>query len=145
MIVFCLASPSGIPAIQLAASETNFDIADGLNRGFGVGYASDYYNHGIEESMKLFDVNNAAINNFKIKNSFSGNTAGGLTQILEQKYIAFFQNSGRQAYYNYRRAGIPKFDIGPANANNNSIPTRWAYPTNEYSVNTVNLKASLQS
>ncbi len=142
---YWVASPSGIPAIQLGSSETNFNIAEGINRGWAIGIAADYYNRGIEESMKFYGVNSAAINVFLTKNSYAGNTPDGLTQILEQKYIAFFQNSGRQAYYNYRRTGIPKFDIGPANANNNSIPTRWAYPTSEYSVNTVNLKASLQS
>ena len=33
----------------------------------------------------------------------AGNTAAGLTQILTQKYVAFFQNSGLEAFYNQRR------------------------------------------
>nr|WP_068887360.1 SusD/RagB family nutrient-binding outer membrane lipoprotein [Pedobacter panaciterrae] len=142
---YWLSSPSGVPCVQLGASETNFNIAEAINRGWISGNAADYYNHGIEESMKFYGVNNPAINSFKILNTYSGNNNTGLTQILEQKYVAFFQNSGRQAYYNNRRTGIPKFDIGPSNANNNSIPTRWAYPTGEYTVNVENLKASLQS
>lgn len=142
---YWLSSPAGIPAIQLGAAETNFNIAEAINRGWLIGNAVDYYNHGIEESMKFYGINTAAINEFKTQNSYLGNREAGLIQILEQKYVAFFQNSGRQAYYNYRRTGIPKFDIGPSNANNNTIPTRWAYPTNEYSTNEANLKASLQS
>ena len=139
------ASPAGIPTIQLGASETNFNIAEAINRGWIMGNADDYYNNGIEESMKFYGINISAINKFKAQNPYLGNTAAGLTQILEQKYVAFFQNSGREAYYNYRRTSVPKFDIGPSNANNNSIPTRWEYPTSEYSVNEMNLKASLQS
>lgn len=139
------ASPSGIPCVQVGASETNFNIAEAINRGWVSGNAADYYNHGIDESMKFYGVNSAAISAFETRNAYSGNSAAGLQQIIEQKYVAFFENSGRQAYYNFRRTGIPKFDIGPANANNNAIPTRWAYPTSEYTVNTVNLKASLQS
>lgn len=138
-------SPSGIPCVQLGASETNFNIAEAINRGWLAGNAADYFNRGIEESMKFYGVNTAQINAFEVLNPYLGNTAAGLTQILEQKYVAFFENSGRQAYYNNRRTGIPKFDVGSANANNNSIPTRWAYPTGEYTVNTDNLKAALQS
>lgn len=142
---YWLASPSGIPCVQLGASETNFNIAEAINRGWVSGNAATYFQQGITESLKFYGINNSTtISNFLTQNAYAGNTVDGLTQILEQKYVAFFQNSGRQAFYNYRRTGIPKFDIGPANANNNQIPVRWAYPTNEYTVNTVNLKEALQ-
>ena len=59
--------------------------------------------------------------------------------------MAFFENSGRQAFYNFRRTGLPAFDIGQSNANNNQIPVRWAYPTSEYTTNEVNVKASLKT
>lgn len=142
---YWLSSPSGIPAVQLGAYETNFIIAEGINRGWTTGNAASYYEQGITESIKFYGISSpAVISAFLTKNAYLGNTKAGLDQILEQKYVAFFQNSGREAYYNYRRTGVPKFDIGPANANNNLIPTRWAYPTGEYTVNDVNLKAALQ-
>lgn len=142
---YWMASPSGIPCVQLGASETNFNIAEAINRGWVTGNAATYYEQGITESLKFYGITNATtIGNFLTANAYLGNTASGLTQLLEQKYVAFFQNSGRQAYYNYRRTGVPKFDIGPANANNNLIPTRWAYPTSEYTVNGANLKEALQ-
>lgn len=142
---YWLASPSGIPCVQLGASETNFNIAEAINRGWITGNAATYYQQGISESLKFYGITNTTtISDFLTQNAYAGNTSIGLTQILEQKYVAFFQNSGRQAYYNYRRTGIPKFDIGASNANNNQIPVRWAYPTNEYTVNEANLKAALQ-
>ncbi|PYF77205.1 SusD/RagB family nutrient-binding outer membrane lipoprotein [Pedobacter nutrimenti] len=142
---YWLSSPSGIPCVQLGASETNFNLAEGINRGWATGNATTYYEQGITESIKFYGQNNpTVISAFLTKNAYMGNTTDGLTQILEQKYVAFFENSGLQAYYNYRRTGIPKFDIGPANANNNQIPVRWAYPTIEYTVNTANLKAAIQ-
>lgn len=142
---YWLSSPSGIPAVQVGASETNFNIAEGINRGWTNGNAASYYQQGISESIKFYGQNNAdVINAFLSQNVYAGNNTTGLTQILEQKYVAFFQNSGRQAYYNYRRTGIPKFDIGASNGNNNLIPTRWAYPTAEYTVNGDNLKVALQ-
>lgn len=140
------ASPAGIPNILLGAAEVNLSIAEAVNRGWVPGDAAGYYNQGITESCKFYGVTDPAkINTFLTANAYSGNNTAGLTQILQQKYVAFFENSGREAYYNARRTDIPKFDIGPSNANNNLIPTRWAYPTSEYTVNTVNLKAAIQS
>lgn len=139
------ASPAGIPYVYTGASETNFSIAEAINRGWIPGDAATYYNQGISESMKFYGVNSAAISAFQTQNTYAGNTPTGLTQILEQKYVAFFENSGKEAYYNFRRTGVPKFDVGPQNANNNLIPTRWAYPTGEYTTNTVNVKAAIQS
>ncbi|MDN5287947.1 MAG: hypothetical protein JWR38_4221 [Mucilaginibacter sp.] len=140
------AGPAGIPFVEVGASETNFSIAEAINRGWVSGDASIYYNQGISESMKFYGITNTTtINNFTTQNAYAGNTPTGLTQILEQKYVAFFENSGREAYYNFRRTGVPKFDIGPSNANSNTIPTRWAYPVGEYTTNTVNVKAAIQS
>ena len=47
------------------------------------------------------------------------NAAGttGLTQILTQKYLAFFQHSGLEAFYNQRRTGVPTFLVGPGTGN----------------------------
>lgn len=142
---YWLSSPSGIPAVQLGAAETNFNIAEGINRGWASLNAASYYEQGIAESIQFYGISNAStVSAFLTRNAYAGNNNAGLNQILEQRYVSFFQNSGRQAYYNYRRTGVPKFHIGPSNANNNLIPIRWAYPTGEYTVNSANLKEALQ-
>ncbi len=72
----------------------------------------------------------------------------GLNKILLQKYMAFFQNSGWEAYYNFRRTGVPAFStgVGIGNAgNNNQIPKRWTYPNSEKQRNETNLSATLAS
>lgn len=138
-------SAAGVPAIQLGAHEVNLIIAEAINRGWLQGNAADYYKNGITESMKFYGVSQTSIDAFLTQNAYPGNTAAGLNKILEQQYMAFFENSGRQAFYMNRRTGIPKFDIGQSNSNNNQIPVRWAYPTSEYSTNEVNVKASIQS
>ena len=139
------ASAAGVPAVQLGAHEVNFSIAEAINRGWLAGNAADYYNQGIAESMKFYNIVQSEIDKFLIANPYPGDTEKGLQKILEQKYMAFFENSGRQAFYNYRRTGIPAFDIGQSNSNNNQIPVRWAYPTSEYTTNEVNVKASLKT
>jgi hypothetical protein len=68
-----------------------------------------------------------------------------LTQILQQKYLAMFRHSGLEAYYQFRRTGVPTFTTGTGTGNSGRIPLRFQYPTNEKSANTTNYTAALQS
>ena len=74
---------------------------------------------------------------------YAGNNATGLNQILTQKYLGFFQQSGWEAFYNQRRTGVPTFKVGPGNTNGQKIPKRWQYPTSELTNNAGNWKAAL--
>ena len=69
----------------------------------------------------------------------------GLTQILQQKYLALFRHAGLEAYYNYRRTGVPTFTTGPGTGNGGRIAQRFQYPTSERTANTANYKAALDS
>src|SRR5258707_5328212 len=71
--------------------------------------------------------------------------AAGLTQILTQKYIAFWQNSNWEAFFNQRRTGVPTFLTGTGTGNNGKVPIRWVYPIPEQSANSTNYKAAIQS
>jgi hypothetical protein len=71
--------------------------------------------------------------------------ATGLTQILQQKYLAMFRHSGLEAYFNYRRTGVPTFTTGPGTGNSSRIPKRFEYPQSERTVNATNYKAALTS
>lgn len=48
---------------------------------------------------------------------YAGSNEAGLELILTQKYLAFFQNSGQDAYFNFRMTGYPSFDVGPGTGN----------------------------
>jgi hypothetical protein len=76
---------------------------------------------------------------------YAGDNANGLEQIIIQKYLAFYQNSGQEAYFNYRRTGFPAFDVGPGTGNGGVIPKRWIYPTSEKTNNTDNYNAALHN
>lgn len=74
--------------------------------------------------------------------------SNGLTQILTQKYLAFFQNSGLEAFYNQRRTGVPAFLVGVGTGyggTNPRIPKRWLYPSAEKTTNDANLAKALQN
>jgi Susd and RagB outer membrane lipoprotein len=76
---------------------------------------------------------------------YKGNNADGLKQILTQKYLGFFQQSGWEAFYNQHRTGVPNFSIGDGNTNGKQIPKRWQYPTSERTNNSDNWKAALNA
>lgn len=137
----------GIPTIQLGASETDFNIAEAINRGWITGDAAMYYNQGIILSMQFYGVSTTDINTYLAQPlvQYAGDNPQGLKQILTEKYIGFFNNSGWQAYYNYRRTGIPTFSVGPSNLNSGKIPLRFTYPQSEYQNNLINVQAAIQS
>jgi Starch-binding associating with outer membrane len=151
-------------------TEQCFNIAEGLNRGWATASADTYYKAGISAAMAGFGITNGANTGYYVKKGailgnftpytfnvniteyndqaavkYKGNTADGLNQILTQKYLGFFQQSGWEAFYNQRRTGVPNFSIGDGNTNGKKIPKRWQYPTSERTNNADNWKAALNA
>lgn len=138
-----------------------------------LGDAEAYYTAAIKASMAFYGIpengtltthflqsgspgSTAVYNTYDVNVNFSdyysnpdvkyaGNTDAGLTQILEQKYLALFRHSGYESYFNYRRTGVPDFATGPGTGNSGRIPLRFQYPTGERSANDENYQAALES
>lgn len=162
---------TGEPNVLVGYKEMLFNIAEGIERGWASGTAETFYKNGITESMSFYgiDVSKLAFtayfmppgansvtqvtgypvsfdfssyyNQPAVKLSATANTA--ITQIVLQKYIAMFENSGFEPYYNWRRTGVPPFQTGSGVGNNGVIPLRWAYPISEQTQNTASWKAAL--
>lgn len=153
------------PGLQIGYAELCFSIAEGINRGWGTGNASDWYTKGIRAAMEFYGITEGAkvditeadedkvlktvtvsVSSYLAQPSvaYAGDNAAGLTQILTQKYLAFFQNSGQEAYFNFRRTGVPAFHTGPGTGNGGKIPKRWLYPVSESTNNTLNFTSALQ-
>ena len=151
--------------------EMCFNIAEAINRGWATGDADSWYQKGIKAMFGFYgitDGNNTVsflrvgalgpgdyvsyTYNFSYAAYFTqpavkyaGNNATGLNQILLQKYLAFGRNSGFEAYYQWRRTGVPTFLTGAGIGNSGVIPLRWQYPSSELSTNKVNNTAAVQS
>lgn len=158
---------TGQPTYILSYPEVCFCIAEAINRGWVTGDAGQWYRNGVTANFAFYGIvdgpNTVTLQavsgdevtwpiTFKFDDYFNqpavqyaGNNATGLAQILLQKYLAYARNSGYQAYYQWRRTGIPVFDAGTGTGNGGVIPRRWQYPTNEAASNAINLKAALQS
>jgi hypothetical protein len=154
----------GEPGIILGYPEMCFNIAEAINRGWMTGNAETWYKDGIKTSLafygipvdapgtitKIYPYNDPAAETYNIPFDFeggyyqqssvkyAGNNANGLQQILMQKYLAFFQNSGWEPYFNWRRTGVPNFLTGTGTGNSGRIPKRFQYPSGERTTNGVN-------
>jgi hypothetical protein len=71
--------------------------------------------------------------------------ATGLTEILQQKYLALFRHSGLESYFTYRRTGVPVFTTGPGTDNGQRIALRFQYPSSERTANATNYNNALKS
>jgi Starch-binding associating with outer membrane len=147
------------PAIIIGYPEMCFNIAEAAYLGWiPNSMASTWYLNGIKGSLAMYGLQDGTVipigddkghslgtvtaNVTTFLNNVQYNSATGLTQILTQKYIAFWQNSGWEAYYNWRRTGIPAFGQGGSGSGigtpSKMIPLRWQYPTDESVENTAN-------
>jgi hypothetical protein len=153
--------------ILIGYSEMCFNIAEAINRGYTVGNAENWYKQGIQSSLSFYGITDGtnSVNYLRPGQSlgswtaanftFNFNTyynqatviyeagAPGLNKIILQKYLAFFQNSGWEAYYNFRRTGVPVFSGGVGIGNNGVVPVRWTYPGAEQNINNANWKAAI--
>lgn len=151
--------------------EMCFNIAEGYHLGWATGDVETWYKRGIQASMDFYGIKNgsntmtysrtggrdaADLATFMIDFDFEkyyaqtavkyvGKTTKGQEQILTQKYLAFFMNSGMEAYFNWRRTGFPKFYTGVGNGNSNRIAVRWQYPLSERTTNAANYKTAIDS
>jgi len=138
-----------------------------------LGNAEAHYKEGIRTSMNFYGIpdagaydvfflasgspgTTAAYNKFTINADFnafynqptvkySGETEAGLTQILEQRYIALFRHSGLEPYFTYRRTGVPAFGTGPGTGNSTRIALRFKYPGSESTANPTNYAKALET
>lgn len=154
--------------ILLGYPELNFTIAEGINRGWVSGLsANTYYLRGINASLDFYglaegqqltigNVSGKTLGTATVSRSaflsnagvaYKGDNADGLEQILNQKYVAFFQNSGYEPFYNWRRTGLPRTFVSTGGGLNaaGKIPRRWQYPVDEQTYNATNYQAAVQS
>lgn len=153
------------PLTVIGYAEMCFNIAEAINRGWVSGTSATWYLNGINASLKGYslaegqsltvgDVNGKALGTVQISIArflanpavvYNGDNAAGLAQILTQKYVSFFINSGYEAFYNNRRTGLAAFSQGGAAIGTVSgmIPRRWEYPAGEISGNSANYQTAL--
>lgn len=152
------------PYILVGYSEMCFNVAEAIHRGWLDGDAGEFYLKGIQASLGFYGLSDGTIlpigdafgkpyGNVTVSVAdflnhpevvYKGDTPDGLEQILQQKYVSMFQNSGWEPFYNQRRTGIPSFSEGPGINASQKIPKRWKYPSDETKNNPENAEEAIQ-
>lgn len=141
------------PTSILSYSELQFILAEAAARNWIGGNAAEFYNKAISANFDFYSTyakgmaghyTKQAYENYIIQPKVKyqgGNLDTQLKQILTQKYITMFHQSGWTIYFDNLRTGYPilktQEGITP--------PTRWAYPESEYNRNQANLQQALNT
>jgi len=106
-----------------------------MKQGSGLGDASPYNTYSVNVDWDAY------YNQSTVK--YTGNDNTGLTQILQQKYLALAFHSGLESYFTYRRTGVPTFETGTGTGNNQKIPVRFQYFDSEKTANAANYSTAI--
>ncbi len=138
------------PSVLMGYAEVQFLLAEAAFRGWISGDANAFYKKGIEASLDFSNYNDTYsatdITNYLGQPGMDLQAGSELKQIVTQKYISMFMNTGWQPFYEQRRTGYPVFETaGGGILNGGKVPTRWMYPSDEYTNNAVNVNNAVKS
>jgi hypothetical protein len=146
--------PAAAQGLLMTYAELQFILAEARQKGLiTTGNAETYYNNGITANFNYWQSVVPAAYNLNVAMPasyltqatvvYSGTDADKLAKIALQKWIALYFN-GLEAWFDWRRTGMPAITPGPSNLNNNKVPIRYIYPLSEQSLNTANRAAAVQ-
>ena len=120
--------------VFMTYAELQFLLAEAAERGLITGNAGDYYVNGIKGSFEFYGLqaDDAYLNQPQV--AYTGSKQEKLARIGFQKWISlYFQ--GMEAWFDWRRTGMPALLPGVDNQNDDRIPVRFIYPIIEQALN----------
>lgn len=141
------------PEVVMTAAEGNFLQAEAIVKGYATGNAEAFYQEGIRQAMRIWMVDEAAIEEFIANEDMArlnGTPEENFEKIAIQRWIAAYTD-GFEAWAIVRDTGYPKelangvsdFDIYSAGTLNGEYPQRMRYGNQEYNTNAENLQEAL--
>lgn len=132
------------PSILMDYAEVCFLNAEAAERGWSVaGAAKDFYDKGVRASMEYWtagNVTSAQIDDYIASPTVDYNTLTGTwkEKIGVQKWIALYMQ-GVQGWTEWRRLDFGVLQVPVSGVlDGTGIPSRYAYPTNEKTINESN-------
>ena len=135
------------PGDLLDYAETEFLLAEAVERGFGVGgTAEQHYDNGVTASIEAWGGSASEAATYLAQPSVAYTTAAGTykQKIGYQKWIALW-NRGWDAWTEIRRLGYPNINATPPIGAISPLPLRFYYPLAEQTANTTNYNAAVQA
>ena len=122
----------------MTSMETHFLLAEAAQKGLIAADAETFYNTGVAQAFEYWQVELPADYLSVDAPLANGNP---LENIITQKWIANSIN-GYEGWVEYRRTGFPQLKTISASLNDNLIPVRMPYPSEEEALNSVNYAAA---
>lgn len=121
--------------VIMTYAELQFLLAEAAEKGLIDGSAQTYYENGVKSSFAYYGLTMPSDYLTRPQPAaYEGTKAERLAKIGLQKWVSlFFQ--GMEAWFDWRRTGIPALKPGPSNQNGDKIPVRFRYPIIEQSLN----------
>lgn len=145
--------PAAPRALLMTYPELQFILAEARQKNMiSTGSAETYYLNGINANFAYWQSVVPAAYGLNVAMpagyltqpgvAYTGTDAELLAKIALQKWIALYFN-GLEAWFDWKRTGMPVITPGPANLNNNKVPVRYIYPQSEQSLNSANRNAAV--
>ncbi len=123
--------------VIMTYAELQFLLAEAAEKGLISGDAAAYYANGINGSFDYYNLSTPAGYTSQAAVAYTGSQQEKLVKIGTQKWISLFYQ-GMEAWFDWRRTGIPALVPGLSNQNDNKIPVRFTYPISEQALNATN-------
>jgi len=127
----------------MTAWETHFLLAEAAEKGWITADAQMHYEQAVALAFEYWQTA-LPVNYLSGPAAYGANGADKVEQIITQKWIANIIN-GYEGWIEYRRTGFPKLKAISASLNNDLIPVRMPYPTDEAALNSANYKEATSS
>lgn len=128
----------------LTAWETHFLWAEAAERGLIAANAQMHYEKGVELAFEYWHTALPSDYLSTGNAAYGSNGQNKLEQIITQKWVANSIN-GYEGWIEYKRTGFPKLKTLAASLNNDLIPLRMPYPTDEAALNSTNYNIATSS
>lgn len=146
--------PAAPRALLMTYAELQFLLAEARQKGWiNTGDAATYYANGVNANFAYWknlvpasyglNVDMPAGYLAQATVAYTGTDNEKLEKIALQKWIALYFN-GLEAWFDWRRTGMPAIVPGPANLNDNKVPVRFIYPLAAQSLNPENRATAVQ-
>jgi hypothetical protein len=135
--------PAAVDMVFMHQPELLFLLAEAAEKGYIAGDAEVFYLDGIRGTMAYYGTEATADYLSQSGVAYTGSREEKLAKIAQQKWLSLFM-VGLEAWFDYRRTGLPALTPGP-NAALNQLPVRIQYPDDEQVLNAANYQAVISA
>ena len=137
--IYTQAKGTLLKARLVSAAEVHFILAEAAQKGWAAGDAKTHYEAALKASLTAWGL----VSSYPTFIAQKGIAYDGtLTQLIGQKWIASW-TSATEAWFDYRRTGLPALVPGPA-AKRKALPLRFYYMRDELNLNKTNSGAAIE-